>query len=1126
MAQDNLIAQFRRQRAPATPAPAGAGPADNLITRFRRLAPAPDQIAPYAEPSQSEGILDFFSKMRGRDWGALGSRIGGPLAGAGTGAAIGAAFGGVGAIPGALIGLVLGGGAGGAAGELGAQALEGRESFNWPQVATQGAIGAIPESAIFRGASLLGKVAKGAGINAGATVGTSLAETGELPTRAGLMLGTAAGGGAGALLHGVGRFGRGGRGTPPPAARPGWDPPEVDPFLGPRRSIADVSSDLRRAPVGGSMLDPEPGTARTFDFTPASTAPAAAGPDVDPFFRPRRSIADVSGDVRQSPSARVLDRPAGSANTLEMGAVASPEELSKARAMLRDPDVISSFDYLHGPLAPPPRRPPTPPSSGLDVTGGRFADETDRMGRGLPPEFPRSRLVEPPPGATGGLGVEQPRDAAAVLSEFFGGSPEPAMAARPRSHNWASPRLDAEAAASTAEGPFVMPGRAEDVPRAMVDRLRMVLGDETADEILDSPVWRARNRGVGFASAEDVGRKKLTYSASDLRGNRFLWNRERKALKALEDLGGPAEGFMGTELLAPLGGALGGAAAAPLINPENPYAGAAAGAGAGLAAGMGALRFLGRRAAPAAARRLDDAAFEVMDPSAARLGVNASGESAASLEAMNRLSGMQNRGEAFVVYDRMGNRRAIPGADAVDYVARQGETFGVEGPNGFMKLDDRGGRAPSAAAPSRTQEPGPSGRPAGRATLDAGGGATGDPEIDAMLAGLGGETAPAARSARFGGDDAGFASTEALHQVGIPAAGAVAGSVAGPMAFQDEDPRVAGVGGAGLGALAGLAWTNPQLLERMRYSSLLSGAAIPKSLLGNVGALGARALEMPGGVRRVASEFFTPQTLDAAKSGWQQNALREVVSGPQGGPLTLPGRVMGTFDRASRDVLERTGLSPSEAERLVLMGMPSTETSKDIVNLVRNRPAVRVAVPFARTALNLVERGIERTPGLGALENVRAWSGATPREAARKQLLGAGAIGLGAAVGSEASPGGSLEDYQGWAPFAHAALGPYALPGALAALAAQSVASRDPLQKTVDRVGNEFQENLPLPKSWSLKVSNLLRQMVPFGGAMRYLSPADPSSFDTSDSLFAPTIAQIPLLNEWLLQRKRRGGSR
>lgn len=90
--------------------------------------------------------------------------------------------------------------------------------------------------------------------------------------------------------------------------------------------------------------------------------------------------------------------------------------------------------------------------------------------------------------------------------------------------------------------------------------------------------------------------------------------------------------------------------------------------------------------------------------------INASGDSAASGEAVSRINGMRDRGEQFVVYDRAGNRRPLIGPEAVDYVPRAGETYGVEGPNGFRALDDRGGRVPArpaepTAAPAPAADP-------------------------------------------------------------------------------------------------------------------------------------------------------------------------------------------------------------------------------------------------------------------------------------------------------------------------------------------------------------------------------------------------------------------------------------
>ena len=65
-----------------------------------------------------------------------------------------------------------------------------------------------------------------------------------------------------------------------------------------------------------------------------------------------------------------------------------------------------------------------------------------------------------------------------------------------------------------------------------------------------------------------------------------------------------------------------------------------------------------------------------------------------SMEAMNRMNSMKRLGEQHVVYDRAGNKRPLIGPEAVDYNPRPGETYGVEGPQGFRLLNDQGGKVP------------------------------------------------------------------------------------------------------------------------------------------------------------------------------------------------------------------------------------------------------------------------------------------------------------------------------------------------------------------------------------------------------------------------------------------------
>lgn len=76
--------------------------------------------------------------------------------------------------------------------------------------------------------------------------------------------------------------------------------------------------------------------------------------------------------------------------------------------------------------------------------------------------------------------------------------------------------------------------------------------------------------------------------------------------------------------------------------------------------------------------------------------VNGSGESAASLEALNRQASMARQGRQFGVVDRAGRFRPLIGPEAVDYVPQRGESFGVMSNGLWEPLTENGGRAPSA----------------------------------------------------------------------------------------------------------------------------------------------------------------------------------------------------------------------------------------------------------------------------------------------------------------------------------------------------------------------------------------------------------------------------------------------
>jgi len=105
----------------------------------------------------------------------------------------------------------------------------------------------------------------------------------------------------------------------------------------------------------------------------------------------------------------------------------------------------------------------------------------------------------------------------------------------------------------------------------------------------------------------------------------------------------------------------------------------------------------------------DGPSIEVVEEGGGYLN-NASGDSAASIEALQRASGMASRGEKFGYFDRSGQFKELIGPEAVDFVPRQGQTYGKMTPNGFETLSDMGGRV-TQPAPAVTQAAvGPTGR--------------------------------------------------------------------------------------------------------------------------------------------------------------------------------------------------------------------------------------------------------------------------------------------------------------------------------------------------------------------------------------------------------------------------------
>lgn len=245
------------------------------------------------------------------------------------------------------------------------------------------------------------------------------------------------------------------------------------------------------------------------------------------------------------------------------------------------------------------------------------------------------------------------------------------------------------------------------------------------------------------------------------------------------------------------------------------------------------------------------------------------------------------------------------------------------------------------------------------------------------------------------------------------------------------------LGGAALLGAAAIS-RNPSLLGKffrganaVRQQAMLSGMALPKSLLGNTGAVLNTAMEQ----RSISpiKHFFSRQTLDDAVDAYKTGGS----AGPTPGvnlPGPNPGKIMGAFDSATRKSLVRdskersasqlTSMTPdkrakaieqmeSEAQRSVLQS-PLTGELGDVLE----SPAARYVIPFRRTPFNQFTEG---------------WRTMKPG------FEHSGVRNAYVAAGAAHGAGTAEEQYPVSIPLATALAAKYGLPYALAAYAARKL---------------------------------------------------------------------------------------
>lgn len=213
---------------------------------------------------------------------------------------------------------------------------------------------------------------------------------------------------------------------------------------------------------------------------------------------------------------------------------------------------------------------------------------------------------------------------------------------------------------------------------------------------------------------------------------------------------------------------------------------------------------------------------------------------------------------------------------------------------------------------------------------------------------------------------------------------------------QDEGPGLGTTlaGGAlalGAGVLAsrmpGLLGKLARGAQSLRQQSMLSGLAVPKSILGNIGA-GVVASAERGSLAPIR-EVLSPQTFREAVANYRANVpYPGATSGPKW--LPTPGRIMGATDEATQAALRRAGLTAEEAAREVLQA-PLTGPLKSALD----SPAAQYLIPFRRTPFNQFTEGLEtlklRHPAVtGAAAGAGAIHGAATSDERYPLSLGLG----------------------------------------------------------------------------------------------------------------------------------------
>ena len=379
-------------------------------------------------------------------------------------------------------------------------------------------------------------------------------------------------------------------------------------------------------------------------------------------------------------------------------------------------------------------------------------------------------------------------------------------------------------------------------------------------------------------------------------------------------------------------------------------------------------------------------------------------------------------------------------------------------------------------------------------------------------------------------DPKGAASPTLVQQLGGAAAGAAVGATQG----DDTDDRVVNaLLGAGLGAtavplIAKLATTGltrtpgsitPKEVQDTLYGSILSSpTSVAKAYLGALGGTVSAAIEKAAAgdassSARILRTLMSPQSVTTFV-----NALRnpQATSGMAADAPTVIGRIFGAGDAVARRAMAAGGIGADEAARFTLSGMPTTPLAQDVLRTMNKYFELRlVTTLFPRVGMQIVERGLERTPaGLVGLTGLN--EGATGAMKVARAGLGT-AAGIASYAYSDQVPD--------WAkPYVAAVSGVYSLPVGIGLAAGEAAERGKDIEGQAAAGVQAFANNLPFPQygpTESIMQFATGSSLIP--NAVRDVAVAmDPYERDTSGSRFDRARAKLPGLREQLPVKDRR----